>query len=906
MNEVSVGSRWYKFDFHTHTPESSDYTSKTDAPEDWLKACMAAEIDCVAVTDHVAGGWIDSLKVAYDGLDRSSDWYRPLTIFPGVEITVSTGVSRVHLLAIFDPRVNTAKINGVLGKCGITDGHGDAQDTCSAESIDNVIKIVHEQGGVLIPAHIDRPKGLLHGIMNTNAEIKVWISKLTAAEFVDHQYLEGVNEELRADAKHLAKLSGSDAHKIDDLGTKYSWIKMGVPSISGLGLALHDSDFCVINGVDNPNVTPNLFIESLEIISMVHCGRVPGKPAVFSLHPSFNAVIGGRGSGKSTFIEALRMSMGRVSELVRLPVIKREVDFFVNGVCIADTRIIANLRRREELYRCIWEKNGAHQIEKKVGNDWIADHGTPGERFHVSIYSQKQINALSSDPNSLLGIIDRSTEVDKAGWDRIYKTEVESFVAVSQEVRRLEVSILNESAIQAQLEDVNSDISSFEKGGHGELFSKYQTNSGIQAKLDNAGNIDGFKVSIAAVSNSELAKLDLAEFENNGVLSEQGQELAKIQESFETEVSRVKDVITALYADLENAEIGRVQQIDGTNWVKGRNTVLNQYNTVAEEYREKGEKLDPDEYEQWLNVRNNLNTQLEIIGNQRTELQKKKKHRSRIHRRLYILRRALQRQRIKFVERVLGDNKYVRMSLQPFSDLLILEKQYRSHVGIETAFASSILQEETSNGLLNILTKDISDLKQKVKAVASLKTETRELANNIDVNGLRVDARLKSALGQRLEEQPESFDRLDAWWPDDKLVVEYAKDPVEGKFENIEKGSAGQKAAAILAFLLSHGDDPIIVDQPEDDLDNALIYQLIVSQIHQNKKRRQIIVVTHNPNIVVNGDSEMVNVLEFRGGQVQVLDSGGLSEETIRTHICEIMEGGVEAFEKRYKRILMK
>lgn len=156
---------------------------------------------------------------------------------------------------------------------------------------------------------------------------------------------------------------------------------------------------------------------------------------------------------------------------------------------------------------------------------------------------------------------------------------------------------------------------------------------------------------------------------------------------------------------------------------------------------------------------------------------------------------------------------------------------------------------------------------------------------------------------QKLLQQPETFDRLRAWWPDDQLVVEYAKDVKKGRFENIENGSAGQKAAAILAFLLSHGDNPIIVDQPEDDLDNALIYQLIVSQIHANKKRRQIIMVTHNPNIVVNGDAEFVNVLHFHAGQIQILASGGLCEQEVRDHVCHIMEGGAAAFDKRYNRL---
>ncbi|WP_223236000.1 AAA family ATPase [Acinetobacter baumannii] len=123
------------------------------------------------------------------------------------------------------------------------------------------------------------------------------------------------------------------------------------------------------------------------------------------------------------------------------------------------------------------------------------------------------------------------------------------------------------------------------------------------------------------------------------------------------------------------------------------------------------------------------------------------------------------------------------------------------------------------------------------------------------------------------------------------------------EFVNISKGSAGQKAAAILAFLLSHGNEPIIIDQPEDDLDNELIYDLIVNQIHSNKNNRQIIIVTHNPNIVVNGDADLVNVMHFHKGQVEIKNCGSLIHESIRNDVCQIMEGGKDAFRKRYERI---
>jgi ABC-type cobalamin/Fe3+-siderophores transport system ATPase subunit len=147
---------------------------------------------------------------------------------------------------------------------------------------------------------------------------------------------------------------------------------------------------------------------------------------------------------------------------------------------------------------------------------------------------------------------------------------------------------------------------------------------------------------------------------------------------------------------------------------------------------------------------------------------------------------------------------------------------------------------------------------------------------------------------------------LHVWFPEDLLRVKYSKDPSLRKFEDIGSGSAGQKAAAILAFLLSYGDQPLIIDQPEDDLDNALIYDLIVSQIQENKNRRQLIIATHNPNIVVNGGAELVAALKFSGGQVQYEAQGSLDETKVRNAVCDIMEGGEEAFNKRYKRMTLE
>ena len=156
---------------------------------------------------------------------------------------------------------------------------------------------------------------------------------------------------------------------------------------------------------------------------------------------------------------------------------------------------------------------------------------------------------------------------------------------------------------------------------------------------------------------------------------------------------------------------------------------------------------------------------------------------------------------------------------------------------------------------------------------------------------------------KRKLERPEFADRVDCWFPEDDLRIEYSPAGDGRDWAAIRQGSQGQRSAALLAFLLAFGDEPLVLDQPEDDLDNHLIYDLIVRQIRENKLRRQLIVVTHNPNVLVNGDAEMVHVLEFREGQCRVAVEGALQQRSLREEVCRVMEGGREAFSRRWARL---
>lgn len=166
------------------------------------------------------------------------------------------------------------------------------------------------------------------------------------------------------------------------------------------------------------------------------------------------------------------------------------------------------------------------------------------------------------------------------------------------------------------------------------------------------------------------------------------------------------------------------------------------------------------------------------------------------------------------------------------------------------------------------------------------------------------DVQDRRFLGALQKLPPERIDRLALYCPKDDVEVEF-REGKGGSWKPLPQGSPGQQAAALLAFILGHGKEPIIIDQPEDDLDNALIYELLVRRLREVKQYRQVIVVTHNPNIVVNGNAELVLSLKVGGGQTRIDCHGGLQDQPVRDEICRVMEGGQEALKRRYQWILL-
>ena len=137
-------------------------------------------------------------------------------------------------------------------------------------------------------------------------------------------------------------------------------------------------------------------------------------------------------------------------------------------------------------------------------------------------------------------------------------------------------------------------------------------------------------------------------------------------------------------------------------------------------------------------------------------------------------------------------------------------------------------------------------------------------------------------------------------------------DKKKAVYRDVRKLSLGQKVVAMLSFVLGYSDftkdyRPLVIDQPEDNLDNQYIYKNLVNDLRLSREKRQIIIATHSATVVTNAKAEQVVVMESDGEHGWVADRGYVTEKHIKNHIINYMEGGKDSFRHKmnvYKDVL--
>lgn len=486
------GSKWWKFDFHTHTPASMDYgkadhqIKHTMTPRQWLLDYIAQGIECIAVTDHNTGSWIDTLKSEAEIL-RSEG--HSIYIFPGIEIT-SHG--NIHILGIFDLDRTSSYISQIIGATNYSGTEGDS-DEVTQSSPQEVIDIIIDRGGVAIPAHIDKPSGLCR-VHPSGATLKQILTKASAVEIIkthaEYEAIQPNSSPLSGFVSlntGLPEVLGSDSHHPNTVGRAFTWIKMGTPSIEGLKLALFDGGDSLKRSDQFPD-SPNIFAEnritSIKVNKTKYCGR--SKEFQIEFHPWLNCIIGGRGSGKSTILEFIRTALGRENELERLSSNREMYNSYINltkkpknreddGVFLDDSSIQIEYLKGENRYILDWKYPVSKVLINRIdGNNIISEEGEVTSRFPVKIFSQKQIYEISRSPNYLLNIIDESHIVNINDWKYKWDIECNTLSQLRKDVKDLRTNILTKTNLTGQLNDVNQKIASIERSSHASILAIYQ------------------------------------------------------------------------------------------------------------------------------------------------------------------------------------------------------------------------------------------------------------------------------------------------------------------------------------------------------------------------------------------------------------------------------------------------
>ena len=908
------GSRWWKFDFHTHTPASNDYgrgpdqdTLKKYTPREWLLDYMRAGIDCVAITDHNSGEWIDRLKDELDELERDPpEEFRPIYVFPGVEISVHGGI---HLLAIFGCDKKTSDIDSLLGKVGY-EGEKGTSDSVTQHSLTDVIAEITQMGAIAIPAHVDREKGLFESMQGNTLKQVLDREEVFAMELTDPSYEMpeiyagekiGWTEVLGSDNHHP---SGRSQEKFP--GSHFTWVKMGEPSIDGLRLALLDGPLSVIRSDgnnDDPNECAKMVLESMEISEARYLGRA--EPFKVDFNPWLNSIIGGRGTGKSTIVEFLRIALRRTNELPKdlQEEFARYKKIYSNrrggGLLTEGTKIRTTYRKDNSKFRIQWADDGNSQsIEEEIGGQWKHAEGDIRQRFPVRIYSQKQIFDLAKKPLALLNIVDEAPEIDRHAWDREWKLAERKFLSLRAKIRELEAEFSDESRLRGELEDIKRKQNIFEKDRYTDVLQNYQK---LRRQERSIKLWEESWINIADRWRQVAGDMVPDPLEDE-TFNMELQEDAELQGHATTVRERLRELSKAARSLASQADTVIAQwqkNRDESSWKQGAVFTEEAYEKLQKDLANEGE-ADPLIYGKLIQDRQLIENKLENFEDSKNQIKELEQQAKNQLEKMVELRRELTKNRRNFLNEVLNGNEYIRISVIPYGAKDTVEVEFRHLLQKENTVFEKEIGSPDRGGLLGKLYEGDDHCGEVFEQkLAELKSNLRDISSSRDNSG--VTGKRFSKYVSNLN--PEAIDHIDAWFPEDSLDVQYNATGEGERFLSIEEGSPGQKTAALLAFLLSYGEEPMILDQPEDDLDNLLIYDLIVTQLRNMKRRRQIIVVTHNANIVVNGDSELVMALAPCNGETKKECNGSLQEKKVRETICTIMEGGSKAFEDRYRRI---
>ena len=873
---LQVNPHGYSWEFRGQ-PVAGDPAEHADAV---IRKAAERRVSVLAVTDHNSVSGVQAFRDAANPYG--------IHVFPGFELTSSEGI---HVLCIYPEDADDDVLVLRLGGFGIE--RPGASNHPAKASFAEILKTVREQGGLTIAAHVTMDNGLLTALQG-QARIQAWQhNDLLAVQIpgpidnLPHHFREIVqnrNADYRRDRAAgdqlaVAVVNAGDVVTAADLEKQGATcrIKMSAVSVEGLRQAFLDPDSRII--LDGDPEIP----ERTELVSLGWEGGFLGGVEI-RFNPHLNVLVGGRGAGKSAVVESLRYALG---ESPRAPEASAVHDGIVDLVLRSGTKVSLRVRSPHPSPR-------EYLIERTVGDpssrvlygDGRASTLAPRDVLqHVEVYGQHEISEIARNPSLRANLLNRFAGNDerldrsRAELRQDLENSRKAIVDTRTEIQQIGERLAKLSGLEEQLARYRETDYEARLRERSMLVREAQILDSIPERLR------PFRESLESL-RQELP-VDLAFVSDKALKELPGREIIKdavpILERLSADLERVAAVIDDALRRADDG-IGSVRE----RWDGHRREIEEAYARILRELRE--EAVAADRFIELQREIENLRPlqgrreQLERLADEQDDKRKAlllgwEDAKQQEFRRL--------EQAAKHVNRQLAG--LVRVQVTPAGDRGPLTELLRNEIGGRRFEVIEIIRAAESFSLPDFVER----CRRGAAAIAETWTEIPEL-----------QASKLAALAEPPGEVLMQIEELDL--PSCvSIELNTAPEDEPPVWRPIENLSTGQKATAVLLILLLEGDDPLIVDQPEDDLDNSFITDGVVPRMREAKRRRQFVFSTHNANIPVLGDAELILGLtpdgDAEGGRAAIRPehAGAIDSSGVRDLVENILEGGRDAFERR-------
>jgi len=941
------GMRWFKCDLQMQTPADAQHwqgkplneTNAEAIAEEYARACYKAGLDVIGITDHnfLSKEFIPVLRSALDRLE--GEYGRHITLFPGYEMEADVGKG-IHVLCLFDPDTELETIDHMLTECGVSHPRvRDGKLVKSNKRLPEILSIaqkVQTDGkwrGIVIVPHVfedslfdnERLNDWLQQEEYLNLDLlAVEVPKPVTKMSQNFQKLFRAGDDCLPEWKRkrpIATIMSSDNKKLvengadgrptsNSIGYRYTWIKMSEPSIESLRQAFMDHESRIRlpdDVVRDVNPTEREHHARILSISIKNAAFLQDHEIQFS--QNLNCIIGGRGTGKSTILEGMRLALGKDGEK------GQQIDDDTRAK-IDRIRELLNRNSATEV-RVRWRSAAGVEdtLLYKVNADGKSDVSVEGrdmadlasylESLPVQFFSQQQINQITSKTgNMLLSLLDDFIR------DRLTQLDQEE-LEVRNEIRRI-------FALAIQLEQVESDIKRLtqeitERTRQIEALASLQDNAKRHQDLTKAGAyIKRLREDVAGVGNQVIraasgltsvhAAVDAAaQGWPEGAWFDQADEqvrqakdelMSQIQAAIDHYQRRINNVVfeDTIWADIERLIAGADDEFRAACAKKGISTEdITRVQEINQQLIAKKGELTRKQSEQ-------------------KRLQDERDQLPTLFERLHNLWRDVYQARQTIAEEIEGLTQ----------ETIDLQIEFSAEPETFSSAWNKVIQDGRPRVARNW--SDFGELVLKVFNRKFQETADCEIGACLSpwqmvddwLNGEKRPEDIDKFLAERgvqfADVQSLLRDTSRDQWQNVRLtrvadkadLILYRADN-SGAAGRISDGSLsdGQRNTATLAMILAKGDTPLVFDQPEDELDSNYIYGDLVPMLRRMKLKRQVIVVTHNANVPVNADAELVYALETKNGRGSLRAQGGIDQQPVTQAVLEIMEGSEQAFKRR-------